>query len=162
MLTPLDELMVGSHAFLGLLALIAGVWFFAEVRKQQVDLRVVKFLSVSMALVVWLSWITAGWWYITYYPIDRAVITAGPMAFAHNLVMESKEHFFYIGLLLSTALPFYVNGLSSRLASGDAAAKRFLIVLIVIIVVGGVVLEMMGGLISIAAKYSWMSKTGGG
>ncbi len=161
MLTPLDEVMAGSHAFLGLLALISGVWFFVELRKSQFDIRTVKFLSLAIAVLVWITWIIGGWWYVNYYPIDRAVINAGAMPYAHGLVMETKEHIFYIGLLIATTLPIYVYGLSKSLANGDAGAKKLLIALAVIVVLGGIVLESTGGLISIAAKYSWMVKAGG-
>jgi len=83
------------------------------------------------------------------------------MAWGHTIVMESKEHIFYIGLLVSTVLPLLTYGLSSRLAAGDAGAKKLLVALGLLVLVGGVLLESMGGLISIAAKYSWMAKAGG-
>ncbi|MGQ9718897.1 MAG: hypothetical protein ACUVWK_03525 [Nitrososphaerales archaeon] len=158
---PLDEIMVGTHAFFGLLALICGVWLFAELRKDQVDVRTVKFLSLAIAAVVWIAWLTGGFWYVQYYPIDRAVINAGAMPYAHSVVMETKEHIFYIGLLVATTLPLYAYGLSNALATRDGGMKKFLIALVVIVVVGGIALESMGGLISIAAKYSWMVKAGG-
>ncbi|MGB9659176.1 MAG: hypothetical protein ACPLY9_01435, partial [Nitrososphaerales archaeon] len=161
MLTLLDEVMVGFHAILGLLALIGGTWFFAEMRKRQVDIRTVKFLSLAIASLVWITWLTGGWWYVNYYPVDRAVINAGAMPYAHSLVMETKEHIFYIGLLIATTLPIYVYGLSNKLVAGDAGAKRLLMALAVIVVLGGIVLESAGGLISIAAKYSWMVMAGG-
>ncbi len=143
------------HAFLGLLALLLGVWIAAEVRKREIDVDLVYKLSIALAVIVWLSWITGGWWYVLYYPEDKAIIKAGPMAYAHGFGMETKEHIFYTGLLIATMLPVIVSSLKEKIASGNA---KLVFHLALAIIIGGIVLEGLGGLISIGAKAGWMAK----
>ncbi len=150
-------LLIGSaiHAFLGLLAIIAAVWILAEVRREDPDYDLVYKLSVSLAILVWLSWITAGWYYVLHYGVDKAVIKAGPMPYAHAFGMEVKEHIFYTGLLLATALPLMVSSLKERIKIGEG---KIVFHTVLAILLGGIVLDALAGLISLGAKAGWMAK----
>ncbi len=143
------------HAFFGLLAMLAAVWIMAEVRKKEADYDLVYKLSIFLAAMVWISWITAGWYYVLHYGVDKAVIKAGPMAYGHAFGMETKEHIFYTGLLLATMLPMVVSNLKDRIKAGQG---KIVFHIALLTVLGGLVLDGLAGLISIAAKYSWMAK----
>jgi len=59
---------------------------------------------------MWIAFLIAGYWYISYYPADKAVILKGPWPSAHSFFMESKEHFVIMLLLLVTYLPIAAAG----------------------------------------------------
>lgn len=77
------------------------------------------------------------------------------MAYAHGFGMETKEYIFYTGLLIATMLPIIVSSLKEKIAGGNA---KLVFHLALAIIIGGIVLEGLGGLISIGAKAGWMAK----
>lgn len=99
------------HPTFGVLGMIAAVWVFVEalnVREKNVGrMRTVAMWS---AVFIWAAYITAGYYYVLYYGGDKAVIKAGPWPWAHGLVMETKEHVFFLTLLLATLLPIVTSG----------------------------------------------------
>jgi hypothetical protein len=54
------------------------------------------------------AWIVGGYWYVHFYPADKALILKGPWPFAHNILMEAKEHLFFLTLILAFCLPIAV------------------------------------------------------
>src|ERR1039457_4527884 len=62
-------------------------------------------MSWAAAGAMWLALCIAGYWYVRFYPVDKAVILKGPWPFAHSYFMETKEHLVIMLLLLVTYLP---------------------------------------------------------
>ena len=84
----------------GVFGVIAAVWVFVEVLNiSEKNLKRINTACITVALLMVLTWITSGYWYIVYYAGDKALILKGPWAFAHNLIMESKEHVFFVVLI---------------------------------------------------------------
>ncbi len=96
---------------------------------------------------MWAAFLLAGWWYVTAYKADKAIILRGPWPFAHNLVMETKEHL-VIGLLLAaTYLPI--------VASEDLAVnKGARLMLCITGIVAGLALAMdaEGGIVAMGSR----------
>ncbi len=155
---PMISLGSGVHVFFTLLILAICGYLIAELRKREPDYGTVYNLAVATAVLLWIAWITAGWYYVLYYGTDKAVIKAGTMNWAHNVFMEVKEHIFYTGLLLGTLLPMAVAAMRERIVKGQG---RLIVHTVVALILGDLLLDLMGGAISIAAKYSWMVKAGG-
>jgi len=145
------------HPTFGVLGLVAAVWVFVEAlnARPENESRMRSAAMVS-AVAIWLAYLTAGYYYILYYGADKALINAGPWPWAHGLFMETKEHVFFLTLLLATFLPIAAAAPVSR-----SLAQRK----VVLWSAGGVVLlalamEGAGAVISMGAKLGLVAKLG--
>ena len=78
----------------------------------------------------------------------------GPWAFAHSLVMDSKEHIFFNILVLSLFLPivtFRNNLVNSK------SARILVLVLVTLIILGSLALEGAGSIISFAVRIGLLN-----
>ncbi len=101
-----EELILMLHPALGILALVAAVWVFVEtLNASDSNYGRIRNASVLTAVLMWLTYIVGGYWYVIFYGADKAIIKAGPWPFSHSFFMETKEHLFFMLLLLSTYLP---------------------------------------------------------
>jgi hypothetical protein len=151
----MNEFILMAHVFFGVLCLLASVWVFVDVlHASEANLTRIRKLSLGIAVAMWLAYLFAGYWYVTYYSVDKAIILKGPWPFAHNFFMETKEHVVMMILLLATYLPIVaandlaVNQGARRLmlwASGLFAALTF-------------AAEGMGAVIAMGVKVSLLSK----
>ncbi|HEY4509187.1 MAG TPA: hypothetical protein VJC13_02815 [Candidatus Paceibacterota bacterium] len=148
----MKEFILFLHPMLGVFGVITAVWVFVEVLNvSERNLKRINIASILTAILMVLTWITSGYWYIVYYAGDRALILKGPWAFAHNLVMESKEHVFFIVLVLSLFLPIVTK--SNNLLE-NKPARSLVLTLTVLIVLISLALEGAGGIISFAVRMS--------
>jgi hypothetical protein len=96
------------------------------------------------------AWICGGYWYVHFYPAEKALILSGPWPFAHNLFMETKEHLFLITGMLAFLLPVTTR---EKLFS-NAAARKLVLSVAALIVVTGLAVEGAGAVIEHGAKVS--------
>jgi uncharacterized membrane protein YwaF len=112
------------HVLFGVLCLIGALWVFIDtVHAAEAHLGRIRAVSVALAIAMWAAYLIAGYWYIVYYPNDKALILKGPWPFAHNFFMETKEHFVIVLLLLATYLPIAAQ---ANLATNRVARKAVL------------------------------------
>ncbi|ACV25505.1 hypothetical protein [Kangiella koreensis] len=105
------EIILMLHPTFGILALIAAVWVFVEtLNASDANYSRIRSASVLVAILIWLTYIVGGYWYVTFYGGDKAIIKEGPWPFAHSFFMEAKEHLFLMLLLLATFLPIAAWG----------------------------------------------------
>jgi hypothetical protein len=96
------------------------------------------------------AWILGGYWYVHFYPAEKAIILKGPWPFAHNLFMETKEHLFFITGLLSFYLVIAVR---DKIYASPAARKMVLSVSL-LIVLTGLAVEGAGAIIDHGVKIA--------
>ena len=107
----MNELLLMAHVSFGVLCLLATVWVFVDtLQASKTNLARIQWFSRLAASAMWAAFLVGGWWYVTRYPVDKAVILKGPWPFAHNLFMETKEHLVILLLLLTTYLPIAAAG----------------------------------------------------
>ena len=141
------------HPALAVIVMGLIVWLMVSVKCQNINEKRVKKLSVAVALLAVFIWIVAGYWYVVFYPADKAVIVKGSWDFAHKFFMESKEHIFFAYLILSIYLP--VVAFTNSVATNKTAQK-------LIMTIGILLLSLMlymdgaGAIISYASKISYM------
>lgn len=108
-----EQMILMLHPTFGVLAMVAAVWVFVDTLNasgaNDNDTRV-RSISKLAAVLMWLTYVVGGYWYVTYYGADKAIIKAGPWPFAHSLFMESKEHLFLMLIMLATFLPIAASG----------------------------------------------------
>lgn len=152
------EVLLLVHPTFGVLAAIAAVWVIVEIWNiSEQNLPRIRLGSLLTSVLMIITWISGGYWYVVYYAADKAVILSGPWAFAHNLVMESKEHIFFITLVLSLFLP--IATLGNNLVSSRSA--RIVVLTTAILIVGSsLALEGMGAIISLGVKVGLVHAIG--
>ena len=150
----MKEFVLMIHPTFGMIGAFAALWVFIEILNvSQRTIRRIRVASLVVTLSMIITWITGGFWYVTYYAADKAIILKGPWPLAHNLVMETKEHLFFITLILALLLPIavYSNALvenkSARVLVGTVA---------LLIVLSAFALEGAGAIISMGVKVGLM------
>ena len=151
----MNELVMMSHVFFGVVSLLSAVWFFVEVLNisgtNQRRIRVAGWIS---AIFMWVAFVVAGYWYVTSYGADKAVILKGPWPFAHSFFMEVKEHLAIILLMLATYLPIAAAG--DLLVSKDA--RRAALWVSGLIILLALAMEGSGAVIAMGVKVGLLAR----
>jgi hypothetical protein len=149
------ETLLMVHVLFGMLCIIASVWVFVDsLNASEANQGRIKTMSLVVAIMMWLSFLLAGYWYVVYYSVDKAVILKGPWPFAHKFFMEMKEHVVIMLLLLTTFLPIVA---SNNLVVNRAARKVVLWVSGLITLIG-LGMDGSGALIAMGVKVGLLPK----
>ncbi len=147
---PLRDILLFLHPTFGVLAILAAVWVGVEaLNATDGNQRRIEIGSWTVAGLFAATWFFAGWYYTVYYGHgDQQIIVKGPVPWAHNFFMETKEHLFFIPLILAFYLPFV-----SRLnLASNAAARAMVLAVASLIVLNGLAIEGAGAIINWGAK----------
>lgn len=145
----MNQLILMSHVGLGVACIVATVWLLVDVLNARAEnLSRIRWMSRAVAACMWLSFVIAGYWYVVDYKVDKAVILKGPWPFAHNLFMETKEHFVITLLLVATYIPIAA---ANNLAVNHGA-RRLVLCLAGLVLVLGLLAEANGGVIAMGVK----------
>jgi len=151
-----QELVLMMHPTFGVLALIASVWVFVEaLNAREANQGRIRTASVLTAIFMWLAYIVGGYWYVVFYGGDKEIIKAGPWPFAHSFFMETKEHLFFMLLLLATFLPIAARSDVVR----NHAARVVVLWSSALVVLMSLAMEGAGAFISMGAKVALLAKT---
>ena len=87
-----QDLILLTHATFGVLDTLSAVWVFVETLNAREDnANRTRRASLVVAACIFLVWILGAYWYVHFYPVDKAMILEDPPPFAHNILMETKE-----------------------------------------------------------------------
>ena len=115
----MTELILMAHVLFGVACIITTVWIFAEVlNASETNQARIRKMSWAAAVFMWIAFGVAGYWYVFFYKVDKAIILKGPWPFAHSFFMETKEHLVILLLLLVTYLPIPAS--SNLVTNNDA------------------------------------------
>jgi hypothetical protein len=151
----MKEFILFLHPMLAVFGVITAVWVFVEaLNVSEKNLKRITTANVLTAVFMFFTWVTSGYWYITYYAADKALILKGPWAFAHTLVMETKEHVFFATLVLALLMPIvsYRNNINQ-----NKSARRLILWLAALVVLTSLALEGAGAIISFAVRMSMVA-----
>lgn len=147
----------GVHVYFALLALLSSTALISIIYSGSTNKKLIKILAIAVALFTWLAWFSVINVYTIEYAADKAVIVKYPQTeLAHELGMETKEHIFYTGLLLATLLPL----LSYAIDIEKPWNRKLILWVAILVLLGGIIMDILGGWISIAAKQAWSLKGG--
>jgi len=143
------------HAIVGIFAHIAAIWLFVELLSTNINQQRVISVSKKLSLLMVITWIVAGYWYIWLYPAEKAILLKDSWAFAHKFFMETKEHIFFIALLISLFIPIVAikNDLNK-----NSYAKKLMFTLLSIFIFVLLYVEGAGAIIGQGVKYSLYHK----
>ena len=149
-----SDILLLAHAGFGATGCVAAVWVFVEALNAQPG-NAARLRAAAMAAAVAMAgaWICGGYWYVHFYPADKALILQGPWPFAHNLFMETKEHLFFITAMLAFLLPIVVRGN----VGSNAAARKLVLSVAALTAVTGMAVEGAGAIIEHGAKVALVS-----
>ncbi len=151
----MKEFLFLLHPVFGALGILSTVWLFIEtLNARAANVARIWYAAISSALFMIATWIAGGYWYVTYYATDKAIILAGPFPLAHTFFMEAKEHGFFITLILAILLPIVVR--DNDLAS-NAAARRLTLAVAALVFLSAFAIEGAGSVIAMGVRVGLMS-----
>ena len=154
----MNEFILMAHVLFGVACIVATVWVFVDVlNAEESNLQRIKWISWAAAVLMWLSFLIGGYWYVVFYPADKAIILKGPWPFAHTLFMETKEHLFFITLILALYLPIA----ASEKLYASAVARKMVLCVAMLIVLSGLAIEGSGAVINHGAKVAILHASAG-
>jgi hypothetical protein len=146
-----SDIILLAHAAFGVTGCLAGLWVFVEALNARPGNAVrIRAAALLTAVSISAAWICGGYWYVHFYPAEKALILNGPWPFAHNLFMETKEHLFFVTAILAFLLPVVTR---DKLYS-NAAARKLVLSVAALIVITGLALEGAGAVIEHGAKIA--------
>jgi len=146
-----SDVILLAHASFGVIGCLAALWVFVEALNAGLANRGrIRTASLLTALAIAAAWICGGFWYVHFYPAEKALILGGPWPFAHNLFMETKEHLFFVTAILAFLLPIAAR----EEADSNAAARNLVLALSGLIVITGLTIEGAGAVISHGVKVA--------
>ena len=146
----MKELFLLAHPVFGVLGIFASLWIIVELLNISTNnLGRIRLASLLSPVFMVITWITSGIWYVRYYAADKAVILKGPWPFAHKVIMETKEHVFFITLVLSLVIPIVVYNENLIKNKG---ARMLVYTLCLLVILSAMALEAGGSLIAMGVK----------
>src|ERR1700722_5588600 len=129
-----SDMILLAHSMFGVFGIMAALWVFVEALNAcEENAGRTRNAALGGAFCMIATWIIGGDWWMHFYPFDRALILKGPWPFAHTLFMETKEHLFFITLILALYLPIAA---SEKLYANASARTMVLCVTLMIVITG--------------------------
>ncbi len=149
------EMILMVHPTFGVLALIGAVWVFVEaMNANPANAARIRTVGVLTAVLVWFAYVAGGYFYVLFYSADKALILSGPWTFAHSFFMETKEHAFFMVLLLATFLAFAVQADVGK----SGAARKLVLYVSGFVALMIFAMDGAGAVISMGAKVALLAK----
>jgi hypothetical protein len=153
----MTELLLMGHVFFGVACLVTTMWVFVDVlNASQDNLCRIRKMSCAAAVFMWIAFVIAGYWYVVFYKVDKAIILKGPWPFAHSFFMETKEHLVIILLMLVTFLPIAAAGN----LSSNKDARRVVLWVAGAVALLALMMEGEGAVIAMGVKVGLLAAHG--
>jgi hypothetical protein len=139
------------HSISGGLAALALVWVLIEVKyPADRSLTRVRIASYFATLLVAAGcWLAGGYNYLTTYGSQvKPVILAGPYPWAHEIIMEAKEHVFVFLPIIALAISITLSVLSKDILLSDTNLRRALSITAYLALFMVLFMFLMGAIIS--------------
>jgi hypothetical protein len=146
-----SDVILLAHAGFGVLGCLAALWVFVDTLNARADnaARIQKAALIA-ALAMAAAWICGGYFYVNFYPAEKAIILKGPWPFAHDLFMETKEHLFFVTGILAFLLPIATR----EKLYASASARKMVLSVSLLIAITGLAVEGAGGMIDHGVKVA--------
>lgn len=147
----LTDVLLLAHATFGAAGCLAALWVFVEALNAQ-PANAIRIQAAAWVAAICMvgAWICGGYWYVHFYPPEKALILAGPWPFAHNFFMETKEHLFFVTAILALLLPIAAR----EPLSSNATARKLVLSVAGLVVLSGLAVEGAGAVIDHGVKVA--------
>ncbi len=155
MKVSLSDVILLGHATFGVVGTLAALWVFAEaLNAREENAARIRAASAAAAAAMSLACLLGGYWYLRFYPAERAVILAGPWPWAHNLFMETKEHLFFATLILAWYLPLA----AAEKLHASVGARKMVLSVALLTALTGIAIEGAGAIIDHGVKVALLAR----
>lgn len=149
----MSDIILFAHPTFGVLGIMAAVWILVEaINASEANQHRIRWAAYAVTICILGAWILGGFWYVNYYAPEKAIILKGPWPWAHDLFMETKEHLFFIPLILALYLPI----VAARKLAQNAAARTMVMVVATFIILNGLAIEGAGAIINYGVKVAFV------
>ncbi|MEK7524615.1 MAG: hypothetical protein AAB588_06345 [Patescibacteria group bacterium] len=144
--------LIGLHLGFAILGIDAFLWLFGKL-KEVGSSRKSKIITAAIGTAAFAgSWLAGGYYYVIYYgTLVKPIIKSGLAPWAHNIIMETKEHVFLF------IIPLAVMVLLITLLEKDEMERlklnKLTLWLTGFVVALGFLIGAMGFVISAAARW---------
>ncbi len=150
----MNEIVLMVHVLFGVACMVTAVWLFVDVlHASEANRNRIGKLSWAAAVFMWLAFLIAGYWYVVFYHVDKAIILNGPWPFAHSYFMETKEHLVILLLLLVTYLPI----VTANDLAANRDARRLALCVIAGIALPALMVEGHGAIVAMGVKVGLLA-----
>jgi len=147
----MSDIILFAHPTFGVLGMLAAVWVFVEaMNASEANAVRIRVAAAAAAAFLVLAGVVGGYWYVNFYSPEKALILKGPWPWAHSLVMETKEHLFFIPLLLALYLPIVTR----QQLFGNTAARTMTLAVAALIALSALAIDGAGAITSYGAKLA--------
>jgi len=155
----ISDVLLLAHAAFGATGCVAAIWVFVEALNAG-PANAVRIKTAALVVTVCMAaaWICGGYWYLHFYPAEKALILKGPWPAAHNLFMETKEHLFFVTAILAFLLPITTR---EKLYS-NSVARTLVLSVAGLIAITGLALEGAGAVIDHGVKVALLQNASRG
>lgn len=126
----------GLHAFSGYIVILAFLWVFIElfVAGERANITRLQGAAVVGTVFLVIVWLVGGYLYRELYGPVKELIKAGPFPWAHEIIMEWKEHAFlflpFVGFSIATIL----SKVGDRVVK-ESGLRRLVLILVLLLVI---------------------------
>jgi hypothetical protein len=150
----MTDVLLLAHAAFGVTGCMAAIWVFLEtLHATSGNASRTKLAAFVVALCIAGAWVCGGYWYVHFYPAEKALILKGPWPFAHNVFMETKEHLFFITGILALLLPIATR----EKLYANSSARTLVLSIAGLIAITGLAVEGAGAIVNHGVKVALLS-----
>jgi len=144
--------LIGFHLGFAIVGIDAFLWLLGQF-KDDGGLRKSRIMTAAIGVAAFVaSWIAGGYYYVIYYgTLVKPVIKSGLAPWAHNIIMETKEHIFLF--VIPLAMTVLCITLLEKEDVERLALRRLAMWLSGTVAVLGFLIGAMGFIISAAARW---------
>ncbi|OIP57292.1 MAG: hypothetical protein COX79_05270 [Candidatus Levybacteria bacterium CG_4_10_14_0_2_um_filter_36_16] len=144
--------LIGIHLGFAIIGIDAFLWLLGKFKDNSSSLKskfVTALIGVSAFII---SWVAGGYYYVVYYgTLVKPVIKSGLAPWAHNIIMETKEHIFLFIIPIAVTVLFIT--LLENKDMDHLKLRSFAIRLSGLVAILGLLIGAMGFIISAAARW---------
>ena len=133
---------------------MASVWVFVEaLNASEGNAARIRLGGMIVAVCIFASYVLGGYWYTHFYAPEKAIILKGPIPWAHDLIMETKEHAFFITLVLA----LYLAIVTRQKLVNNPKARAMVMSVSALVFLSGFAIEGAGAIINFGVKSALMT-----
>lgn len=144
--------LIGLHLGFAIVGIDLFFWLLGKFndRKGSVKNRVAVAGIGTLSFI--LSWLAGGYYYVVYYgSLVKPVIKKGVAPWAHNIVMEAKEHIFLFIVPMAVVV-FFIAFMNDK-EIDRSGIRKLAVCLSCMVAALGLLIGSMGFIISAAARW---------
>ncbi|MDR3372157.1 MAG: hypothetical protein P4L98_00370 [Ancalomicrobiaceae bacterium] len=149
----MSDIILFAHPTFGVFGMLAAVWLLVEaLNASEANRNRIRYAALAVAVCIVMAWLLGGYWYTVYYAPEKAIILKGPWPWAHDFVMETKEHLFFIPLILALYLPI----VAAQNLARNKAARIVAMSVAGFVILNALAIEGAGAVINYGVKVAFV------